>query len=81
MQSVNNDAKAASGGGTKAAPAPKTTEKSQSFVAGIMDFIKPDNDIFKEMGMTMPTKPVVIHDDDVAEIPIRPTPVKKLAEK
>ena len=43
-----------------------------------MDFIQPDNDIFKEMGLSL-AEPVAIPDEP--EPVARPLPVKKAAEK
>ena len=54
MQSASNDAKVGAAGAAGTTTT-KPAEKSQQSFAGIMDFIKPDNDIFREMGISMPT--------------------------
>ena len=84
MQSVNeahDGQKSAAGKSAVSAkgvrPPPAPINQSSSF-ANIMDFIQPDNDIFKEMGLSL-AEPVVIPDEP--EPIARPLPVKKAAEK
>ena len=83
MQSVNEaqdgqkSAPAKSAVSAKGVRPPPAPIAQQSSFANIMDFIQPDNDIFKEMGLSL-AEPVAIPDEP--EPVARPLPIKKAAE-